>query len=98
MSGCKIVRLSDVRFQLLPTGQPGAKTGFGTRFGLERPVGIDFRPISDVLDQNECQNRFGTGSKPVSEPGCPVGNYWNRTFDNRRLELESTGQYCPDFR
>ena len=40
-------------------------------------------------------NRFGTG--------CPVGNDWNRTSDNRTLEVESTGrpitgQLCPIIR
>ena len=55
------------------------------------PTGLE--PVSACVLYHTCQNRFGTGSKSVSAPGCPVGSNWNRTSDNRTLELEPTGQF-----
>ena len=69
----------------------------------------DNRTFMSGFQTDWCRNRFQTGlelvsalastktgSKPVSAPGCPVEMNWNRTSDNRRLELESTG--LPEIR
>ena len=63
----------------------------------------DNRTILSGFQTKPVLNRFQTGLEPVSAIRRPVGSNWNRTSDNRRLKLESTGRpitrhLCPVIR